>query len=186
MDDRLYRSRTDRVISGVAGGMAEHWRLDPSLVRVGWVLLAVFSGGIFVLVYIVMMIVVPESPYDWTRAPGTPGAGTWGGTEPGTWGVAGTGGTPGPDAGAPGQGWAPGATGSAVPPQWGTDWRPPEIRPTTGPGTPGIVIGIALIVLGLVFLLDRFVDVDFAYVWPLLIVGLGVLLIAGAIRRGAR
>ena len=62
MDDRLYRSRTDRMIAGVAGGLAEHYDLDPSLVRIGWALLILFTGGLFFLLYIVMAIVVPEEP----------------------------------------------------------------------------------------------------------------------------
>jgi phage shock protein PspC (stress-responsive transcriptional regulator) len=64
MNDRLYRSRNDRVIAGVAGGLAERLELDPSLVRVVWVILAVVSGGLFLLVYLVMMVVVPEAPFD--------------------------------------------------------------------------------------------------------------------------
>lgn len=71
MNDRLYRSRTDRVISGVAGGLADRLALDPSLVRVLWVVLAIASGGLFALIYLVMMIVVPEAPYD--LPPRTPG-----------------------------------------------------------------------------------------------------------------
>ena len=50
MGDRLYRSSTDRVIAGVAGGLASWLRIDPSIVRVAWVVLAVISGGIFLLV----------------------------------------------------------------------------------------------------------------------------------------
>src|SRR5919108_4895577 len=60
MGDRLYRSRRDRMIAGVAGGLAEMWDADPSLVRIIWALLVVFTGGIALLVYIVMAIVVPE------------------------------------------------------------------------------------------------------------------------------
>ena len=62
MNDRLYRSREDRLLGGVCGGLAERLDLDPSLVRIGWVLLTIFSGGIFLLLYIVMLIVVPEEP----------------------------------------------------------------------------------------------------------------------------
>lgn len=43
--NRLYRSRHDRMLAGVAGGLAEMWGADPSLVRVIWALLVVFSGG---------------------------------------------------------------------------------------------------------------------------------------------
>ncbi len=60
MDDRLYRSRDDRMLAGVAGGLAEHWDVDPSLVRIAWVFLAIFTGGLALVVYIVMAIVVPE------------------------------------------------------------------------------------------------------------------------------
>ena len=58
--DRLYRSRQDRMLAGVAGGLAESWDADPSLIRVIWALLVVFTGGIALLVYIVMAIVVPD------------------------------------------------------------------------------------------------------------------------------
>jgi phage shock protein C len=60
MSERLYRSREDRMLAGVAGGLAEMWDADPSLVRIAWALLVLFSGGIALLVYIVMAIVVPE------------------------------------------------------------------------------------------------------------------------------
>ena len=60
--DRLYRSRDDRMLAGVAGGLAEMWGADPSLVRVIWALLIIFTGGIALLVYIVMALVVPEEP----------------------------------------------------------------------------------------------------------------------------
>lgn len=60
MNDRLFRSVNDRVLAGVAGGMAEMWDLDPSLVRIGWVVLTPLTAGFAILVYIVMAIVVPE------------------------------------------------------------------------------------------------------------------------------
>jgi phage shock protein C len=60
MGTRLYRSRRDRMLAGVAGGLAEVWGADPSLVRIIWALLVVFTGGIALVVYIVMAIVVPE------------------------------------------------------------------------------------------------------------------------------
>ena len=46
MSTHLYRSRDDRMLAGVAGGLAELWDADPSLVRVIWALLVVFTGGI--------------------------------------------------------------------------------------------------------------------------------------------
>ena len=62
MTDRLYRSPDDRMLAGVAGGLAENWKIDPSLVRIVWALLIVLTGGLAFLVYVVMAIVVPERP----------------------------------------------------------------------------------------------------------------------------
>ncbi len=56
--ERLYRSRTNKVIGGVAGGLADYFNIDVVLARVVFVLLAMFGGG-GVLIYIVMWIVIP-------------------------------------------------------------------------------------------------------------------------------
>ena len=61
MANKLMRSVNDKMIGGVCGGLAEHFNIDPSLVRVGFVLVTFASGILFgILAYIVMMIVVPE------------------------------------------------------------------------------------------------------------------------------
>lgn len=62
MNRRLYKSPTERVISGVAGGVADYLDADPSIVRVIWALLAIITGGVFLVIYIVMWIVVPFPP----------------------------------------------------------------------------------------------------------------------------
>lgn len=62
-NDRLYRSTTDKVIGGVCGGLGKYLNLDPVIVRVLFVLLAVF-GGSGVLVYIILWIVIPEQKYN--------------------------------------------------------------------------------------------------------------------------
>jgi len=59
MNRRLYRSQTESVLGGVAGGVAEYLDLDPAIVRVVWALLALITGGVFFVLYIVMWIVVP-------------------------------------------------------------------------------------------------------------------------------
>lgn len=59
---RLYRSRTESVIGGVCGGVAEYLDVDPSIVRIIWAVLGLVTGGIFVVLYVVMWIVVPEAP----------------------------------------------------------------------------------------------------------------------------
>jgi phage shock protein C len=66
---RLTRSRTNRKLAGVAGGIAEYFGIDPTLVRVAFVLTTffMFSG---VLLYIVLWIVIPEAEPGTVQAPG--------------------------------------------------------------------------------------------------------------------
>lgn len=61
MEKRIHRSRTDRVLAGVASGLARHFRTDPVLIRVLFVALA-FAGGGGVLAYIIMWAIIPEEP----------------------------------------------------------------------------------------------------------------------------
>ncbi len=56
---RLTRSKTDRKIAGVAGGIAEYFGLDPTILRAVWVVSVVF-GGFGVLAYVILWIVLPE------------------------------------------------------------------------------------------------------------------------------
>ncbi len=62
MHDPLYRSRDDRMIAGVAAGVAEAIDADPSIIRVAWALLVFLTGGLALVAYIVMAIVVPQRP----------------------------------------------------------------------------------------------------------------------------
>ncbi len=64
---RLYRSKTDRVIGGVAGGVGDYLAIDPIWVRIGFVLLAVTGGSGF-LIYLIMWLLVPEAPEGWEPA----------------------------------------------------------------------------------------------------------------------
>src|SRR5687768_3917105 len=57
MQDRLVRSRTDRVIGGVCGGLARYFELDPVIVRLVAILLAMSGFGI--LIYLVLWVAVP-------------------------------------------------------------------------------------------------------------------------------
>ena len=61
MKKRLYRSKTDRKLAGVCGGVAEYFNIDPTIVRVIWALLAFFYGT-SILLYLIMAFVVPEKP----------------------------------------------------------------------------------------------------------------------------
>ncbi|HET7726487.1 MAG TPA: PspC domain-containing protein [Candidatus Limnocylindrales bacterium] len=159
MVDRIYRSRRDRVLAGVAGGLAERYGADVSVIRVAWVILAFVSGGLFALVYLVMALVVPEAPEGMPATPPTGGA--WQGPSDSTGGA-----------------WTPGA-GSWSP-------APTPRSPDAGRNT-SIAIGIGLILLGAWFLLDRYlaIRIDWDLVWPVIVIGLGAVLIAAAIRRGA-
>ncbi len=58
---RLYRSRVNRMISGVCGGLGEYLNMDPVVIRIIFILLALFGGGGIIL-YIIGIIVIPESP----------------------------------------------------------------------------------------------------------------------------
>ncbi len=62
MNRRLYRSRSDSMIGGVAAGLAAYLNADPALVRIVWAILVVVTGGAALVVYIVAWIVVPEEP----------------------------------------------------------------------------------------------------------------------------
>lgn len=56
---KLYKSQYDRKLCGVCGGIAEYFNIDPTLVRIGWVLL-VLCAGTGVLAYIIAAILMPE------------------------------------------------------------------------------------------------------------------------------
>ena len=58
MEKRLYRSRSDRMIWGVCGGLAKYFGIDPTIVRVFFVLL-IFANGLGILAYIILAVVVP-------------------------------------------------------------------------------------------------------------------------------
>ena len=58
---RLYRCRHDRQLAGVAAGMAEYLDLDPTVVRILWILSA-FLGGFTILLYIILAFVMPLEP----------------------------------------------------------------------------------------------------------------------------
>ena len=61
MEKRLYRSRNDRKLAGVCGGIAEYYGWDPTLVRVAWIVLTLL-GGSGILIYLIMWLVMPETP----------------------------------------------------------------------------------------------------------------------------
>jgi len=59
MSRQLTRSETDRVLAGVAGGIAQRFGISSTLVRLAWVL-SVFFGGLGILVYVILSLVLPK------------------------------------------------------------------------------------------------------------------------------
>ena len=164
MNRRLYRSRTDTVLGGVASGLAVYLNTDPALVRIGWAILVPLTGGAMFLAYIVAWIVVPEEPY--------PGAAS-GAPAPGF-------ATPVPEA-------TDGSVAGEAEPSTATtpttSWAPqPPARRSDNRA--GVVIGIGLVVLGIWFLLRPYLpDISWNLIWPLAIVAVGGLILITAARR---
>lgn len=63
MKKRLYRSKTDEKIAGVCGGIAEYFNIDPTIIRLLWVLFCA-CGGSGVLAYLACAFIIPEKPSD--------------------------------------------------------------------------------------------------------------------------
>lgn len=70
---RLHRSRTNKMIAGVCGGIADWLRWDPTMVRVGYVLLSIVSAAFpGILVYILLWLVAPQAEAE--PEPASPGS----------------------------------------------------------------------------------------------------------------
>ena len=175
---RLYRSERDRMLGGVAGGIADYFDLDPSLVRVAWAVLIIASGGLFLLLYIVMWFVVPEAP------PGYAGSTPWSASTSHTDASA-AGAAPTPDAPASTSGPAPSAPVGSPPSSIAGDWaarRAERQRRRSGEG--GILVGAVLIVVGIWFLARDYVPwLQVAELWPVALILIGLVLLVGALRR---
>ncbi|HEX7949056.1 MAG TPA: PspC domain-containing protein [Candidatus Limnocylindrales bacterium] len=196
MSEHLHRSRTDRMLAGVAGGLAEMWDADPSLLRLVWALLVVFTGGIALVVYIVMAIVVPEEDEDEYLRPMPPFTPAGSSTAAASDAAAPTGvaqPAPGPNAAsaaapgfesvpvtAPPTYWMPGSGPSRA------DARAARraARRQRGDGVAPAVIGVFLVLLGGFFLAREWLpDLDWNWFWPTMLIALGVLLLVLAMGR---
>lgn len=56
---RLTRSRTNRQLAGVCGGLGEYFGVDPTLIRIAFVLVTIFAGT-GLLLYIILALIIPE------------------------------------------------------------------------------------------------------------------------------
>ena len=65
MKKKLYRSKTDKMLCGVLGGLAEYLDVDATLIRILYAALSVFSAGFpGIVLYIICAIVIPEALFD--------------------------------------------------------------------------------------------------------------------------
>ena len=56
----LFKSKKNRMIEGVCGGIAEYFDVDPTLIRLLWVLITLFSFGAGIIAYIIACVIIPE------------------------------------------------------------------------------------------------------------------------------
>jgi len=61
MEKRLHRSRNEKMIGGVCGGLGEYFGIDPTIVRVLWVAITLI-GGAGILAYLILWIIMPLDP----------------------------------------------------------------------------------------------------------------------------
>jgi len=156
---RLYRSRSDRMLGGVAGGVAAYLQVDPSLTRLAFAAL-VLAAGAGLLVYIIAWIVIPEEPVEASR-PASP---------------------PPPDDRAPAELPAASAAALSGPPPTAAP-APPARSGSAAGRNARLVAGTALVLLGTLFLLDWALPDLRHYFWPGAIIAFGLGLLAYGARR---
>ena len=210
MNDRLYRSVDDRVLAGVCAGLADRLDLDPALVRIGYAILDLVTGIFPMLVlYVIMVVVIPEEP-SWAgvrpvgpqpTSPGWTVAGTPADTVAPPAGMTGDAAAPADAAPTPAMPTAPGAVPGWIPPGvhggWDSgSWRDQRSadraarhaeRAARRAGRrsdpiPAIIAGLFLVALGAFFLLRRVIDIDMAVVWPVAVIAFGVVVLIAAVR----
>ena len=62
MDKRLFLSDTNKKIGGVCGGIGEYFNIDPTLVRLIWIVITLMTWGTGLVAYIIAWAVIPQSP----------------------------------------------------------------------------------------------------------------------------
>lgn len=65
---KLYRSNDDRWLAGVCGGIAEYFDLDPTLIRVLFILFGFVVGG-GLIIYLILWLIIPQAPEDTAQEP---------------------------------------------------------------------------------------------------------------------
>ena len=63
MSKKLYKSNTNKMLEGVCGGIAEYFGVDPTIMRLAWVVFCAL-GGSGILAYIIAAIIIPSAPLE--------------------------------------------------------------------------------------------------------------------------
>ena len=209
---KLYRSADDRILAGVAGGVAAYFDVDPVVVRIIWFFSVPLTGSLTFWAYLVMIIVVPLEPTEWPAqspwaAGGGPGASpSPAGFAPPTTGAA-EGAAPGGSTGSDDSGGNAASPGSAaIPPgtppvsasgDWSSgDWRTQRRqerwqrraeRRGREHGGAGLAFGLLLILVGGMLAWHQIdPNFDLNLTWPVAIVALGAILVVSSIRSHGR
>ncbi len=159
-ETRLYRSVHGRVIGGVAGGLADFFGIDPTIIRLIFVLLVIF-GGSGVLIYIILWIILPEKNqyntfYGYTTPPPSPGSS---------------------DSGV-GETYEGFEEGSPRQPLNQNKETADTMQRRKMDGS--LIGGLLLIFFGSIFLIERFVaNINFSDLWPIALIIIGLVLIFG-------
>jgi phage shock protein PspC (stress-responsive transcriptional regulator) len=183
MNERLYRSRDDRIIAGVCGGLADRFDADPSLVRLACAAVWILTGVVPVsILYVLAVIIVPEAPAGWSAGAGQPAP-------------------PPPPAdpaafsAEPADGTAAGSPETTMAGAPADDWyaaqrtdretrRAARREARAGRGAdplPAVIAGVALLGIGAWLLLRDVVSIRWDVVWPVAIIALGVILLVLAL-----
>ncbi len=67
MERRLYRSKKDKFLAGVCSGVADYFKIDPTIVRILFAIIALSSAGTALIAYLIAAIVIPERPDDYVE-----------------------------------------------------------------------------------------------------------------------
>ncbi len=134
----LYRSSNQAVIGGVASGIAEHLKTDPTLVRIIFAIVALFGGG-GVLIYIILWIALPSYETTHFEIPKDP---------------------------------------IMENKKKENDPNDPNLEKPIGTNSGGLIAGLIMISLGLIFLADSFLPrIHFHDLWPIVLLVVGIVLI---------
>lgn len=145
-EKRLTRSKKDRVIAGICGGMGEYFNIDPLFIRIVFVLLGIYGAG--VIIYIILWIVLPEEG-DGTSA----------------------------------------HDDSHKNIKEGANKMAQEIKEKITKesgdkrGSGNLILGLVILLIGLLFLAQNFIPgFEFAKLWPILLIVIGIIIIANSSR----